>query len=58
MTTRDFVWYCPHCDEYLAPEEVTFEEKHDVREGGCGHTVQSQSFPDEGSYDTLEEKYL
>ena len=51
-------WYCPYCDEYLLPEEVTFEEKHDKRVGGCGYPVQSKPDPNEGPYDTLEEKWL
>jgi len=55
---RDFEWYCPYCEEYLYPEEVTFEETHDEREGGCGHPVQGIPDPNDGPYDTLEEKYM
>ena len=56
---RDFDWYCPFCDEYLIGEEVTFEETHDQRCGGCGNPV--SGIPDQKAhpvYDTLEEKYL
>lgn len=53
-------WYCPYCDEYLDPLEVTFEEMHDKESGGCGHPVQGTPDPpyDHTGYDTLEEKYL
>jgi len=54
----DAEWYCPYCDEYLYGEEVTFEETHDPRCNGCGYPVQSEADPNEGAYDTLEEKYL
>lgn len=35
---RDF-WFCPVCGE-VEQEEVTYEETHDVRFGGCGSDVE------------------
>lgn len=32
-------WWCPACEEPLEPKDVTFEEFHDVRRGGCGGKV-------------------
>ena len=32
-------WYCPHCKVLVAPEDVTFEQAHDERAGGCGGDV-------------------
>ena len=55
---NELEWYCPYCDEYLYPEEVTFEETHDKRAGGCGYPVDGAPDPQEGPYDTLQEKYL
>lgn len=54
----DFDWYCPYCDEYLTGEDVTYEEMHDTKHGGCGYPVQGLPDPNDGPYDTLEEKYL
>ena len=34
-------WWCPTCAEWLAWGEVTFEETHDERNGGCGEKVQT-----------------
>jgi|GEM_PF-3969459 len=31
-------WFCPNCDEWIEPLEVTYEETHD-REG-CGADVE------------------
>lgn len=54
----DSDWYCPHCDQFLFGYEVTFEQTHDEREGGCGLPVMSEPDPYDTGYDTLEEKYL
>jgi len=32
-------WYCPHCKRYIDGREVTFQEEHDIRSGGCGYLV-------------------
>ena len=32
-------WYCENCERALHPGEVTFEEEHDERIGGCGMPV-------------------
>jgi len=32
-------WYCSNCGKTLHPGEVTFEEEHDRRIGGCGMPV-------------------
>jgi protein gp37 len=32
-------WYCENCQRELEPEEVTFTETHDIRQGGCGGYV-------------------
>ena len=32
-------WYCPACGVWLVWSEVTHDERHDEREGGCGHPV-------------------
>ena len=42
----DYKWYCPYCDEFLNDDEVTFEEMHDRRSGGCGHPVQTEPDPE------------
>ena len=55
---KDFNWYCSTCDEYLENKEVTFEETHDPKCGGCGNPVQGPEDPNDGPYDTLEEKNL
>lgn len=34
-------WYCENCQRELEPEEVTFTETHDIRQGGCGDYVGS-----------------
>ena len=33
-------WYCENCDEKVDPEDVTYEETHDTRSGGCGKNVE------------------
>ncbi len=32
-------WYCEHCNCVVDPKHVTWAERHDTREGGCGHVV-------------------
>jgi hypothetical protein len=32
-------WWCSHCQCVVSPASVTFQETHDVRVGGCGHSV-------------------
>jgi hypothetical protein len=32
-------WYCEECGEEVDPHDVTYEETHDERAGGCGHPV-------------------
>ena len=34
-------WVCSGCGETVEPEDVTFEETHDTRSGGCGADVKS-----------------
>lgn len=59
-------WYCCFCDEWLSPDEVTFDERHDENQGGCGNKVDPIVddwvwYPDDvDPYgpDTLEEKHL
>lgn len=38
--TADKPWWCPTCHEWIAGSEVTFEETHDARLGGCGNPVE------------------
>jgi len=33
------MWWCPTCEEWLEWDEVTYEETHDERIGGCGERV-------------------
>lgn len=39
-------WYCQHCHQDVQPEHVTYQETHDPRAGGCGHTVSGYGLPD------------
>jgi hypothetical protein len=32
-------WWCPQCRREVPPAEVTYQETHDPRAGGCGHPV-------------------
>lgn len=32
-------WWCSRCDREVEPFEVTFDERHDRRRGGCGCQV-------------------
>ena len=49
-------WYCPHCDIYT--NNVYGEKNNDPRHIPCMQPVDSALDPNEGSYDTLEEKAL
>lgn len=33
------MWWCPECKVFLEWDEVTFQETHDERAGGCGEEV-------------------
>ena len=33
-------WWCPTCNEWVCSVDVTFEETHDPRYGGCGGDVE------------------
>ena len=35
------LWYCDNCERIVEPEEVTYTETHDLRQGGCGDYVGS-----------------
>lgn len=37
--TADAGWWCPTCKANCRPDEVTYEETHDTRAGGCGDDV-------------------
>ena len=45
MNTQDLkpeeCWWCPICNKYVPPLEVTHRERHDERCGGCGSVVLS-----------------
>lgn len=32
-------WWCSHCQTRVDPQDVTFDELHDIRSGGCGDLV-------------------
>ena len=32
-------WYCEYCNCVVDPTEVTYQERHDTRSGGCGRLV-------------------
>src|SRR5690349_6622559 len=32
-------WWCPVCKVIVPPDCVTYQERHDVRAGGCGERV-------------------
>lgn len=34
------MWWCPTCDKILTSYEVTYQEDHDERYGGCGDGVE------------------
>ncbi len=36
---QDYFWWCPDCQVRLEPVDVTYEETHDGRRGGCGGSV-------------------
>ena len=33
-------WWCPKCNEFVRPDDVTYSECHDVRSDGCGEGVE------------------
>lgn len=37
-------WWCEACQQVLDWDEVTFQERHDPRAGGCGKPVEPQAF--------------
>ena len=37
-------WWCQYCNSVVHPEDVTYEETHDPRSGGCGGAVQGGKF--------------
>ena len=53
----DFKWYCPWCDYFLEDTQVKGIDANDPRCEYCNHPVDSEPDPNEGTYDTLEEKY-
>ena len=34
------MWWCDECGKLVPDNEVTFEETHDPRQGGCGSNVE------------------
>ncbi len=32
-------WWCPFCQCRIEPQDVTNQETHDIRAGGCGNSV-------------------
>ena len=34
---KDKPWFCPNCCEWISSYNVTFNETHDERNGGCGY---------------------
>lgn len=36
---EDKCW-CPACNKWVSPKDVTYKETHDVRSGGCGNEVE------------------
>lgn len=39
---RVFEWYCENCERVIEPVDVTNNETHDIRAGGCGSEVISR----------------
>lgn len=35
----DHVWWCPNCRRWVQNNDVTYQERHDPRSGGCGEKV-------------------
>ena len=54
---EDYKYYCPHCDYFLVDEFVRWTEGDPVCKY-CNLPVHVESDPNEGAYDTLEEKQL
>ncbi|MCG2658664.1 MAG: hypothetical protein L6437_00260 [Kiritimatiellae bacterium] len=36
----DYPWWCPACGFWVMGGDVTYEEQHDERNGGCGGYVE------------------
>lgn len=49
-------YWCRTCARHLEPEEVTYEEVHDPRYGGCGSDVSLPLLPAQGRIRELEEE--
>lgn len=47
-------WYCRACAEWVPPTQVTYDECHDIRCGGCGGPVE---ISDHGSKRLYEDGY-
>ena len=56
----DFDYYCRHCDFFLSSKDgqVHAIDENDPKCEYCNRPVQSEPDPNEGSYDTLDEKRL
>lgn len=39
-TLMEDKWWCPNCNKWVSPRDVTYEETHDIRSGGCGYAVE------------------
>ena len=37
---NNLYWFCPVCQTVVLPVDVTYEETHDLRNGGCGASVE------------------
>ena len=54
-------WWCPKCKDIIPPEDVTYEETHDIRVGGCGCDLTmnyADIFQSVNSYAQLIREYL
>jgi hypothetical protein len=38
-TNRSQSWWCKTCKTYVSGRDVTYDETHDIRSGGCGDKV-------------------
>jgi hypothetical protein len=36
---KTYSWFCPHCQRFLIPQEVTFEETSEETHTSCGYSV-------------------
>ena len=55
---KNLKYYCPWCDYYLDDDTVRIDELNDPRCSYCNHPAESLPDPNDGAYDTLEEKRL